>query len=412
MEMESIMKRSLVFFWILALISLAGCGVLDLQVEKPGSTDPTAVQASPQPAPTGTALIVPTLPAAATPTAPAGKVLLSLAVLSGDAQLSRLDTTFEIDPGNPPAFNGLLPAGGVALGGTYVLDHGSPAHLYEMTQTDTHPLDFAQDLNYGLAVWHGTEAAAPRLAWGTQPSEGGTTSLMVSAVDGGQAQTLLSEQANQDGPHQFVAEGWSADGKTVYFSREPVGIGGGFQYGGASSLFSINVATGKVKEIVPFKTEPGSAWLCLDAFMDDQHLLADHCDRKQITIRNVVTGDTSAVQPPAEIKEFDQIGSAHFSADGQRVAFALTQGIGPEIKMGWLAVSDSLSGSAKVILTAQAGEFFMVDGWLDAHTLLVETYSLQACSGLCLPKLAAVDINTGAASDMGQGIFRALAGSK
>ena len=50
---------------------------------------------------------------------------------------------------------------------------------------------------------------------------------------------------------QFVAEFWSADGQLLYFSKEPVGIGGYIPFAGASSLYQIDLASKKVKELSP-----------------------------------------------------------------------------------------------------------------------------------------------------------------
>ena len=56
---------------------------------------------------------------------------------------------------------------------------------------------------------------------------------------------------------ELVAEIWSADGQSLYFSKEPVGIGGYILFSGASNLYQINIATKQVTEIISLNPETG-----------------------------------------------------------------------------------------------------------------------------------------------------------
>ena len=181
------------------------------------------------PAPTASLAPSPTLPppAPAATAAPKSVTSLRLAIRAPDNTVQILDTHFPVDPAVAPALNGLLPSGGLALTTVYVLDFANQTKAVAVEAGGTRVLSFVQNPNYALAVWPGGGSAAPLLAWGTQPSgDNFNTSLVVSGVDGVHLETLLSEPGNTSGPHQLVAERWSADGKSLYFSREPVGIGG------------------------------------------------------------------------------------------------------------------------------------------------------------------------------------------
>ena len=154
----------------------------------------------------------------------------------------------------------------MALTTVYALDFSNQTKAVAVEAGGNRVLSFVQNPNYALAVWPGGASAAPLLAWGTQPSgDNFNTSLVVSGVDGANLETLLSEPGNTSGPHQLVAERWSADGKSLYFSREPVGIGGYIVFSGASSLYRMEVASRQVTELIPFNVQQGGRMICLDA---------------------------------------------------------------------------------------------------------------------------------------------------
>ncbi len=331
---------------------------------------------------------------------------LRLAVFTAGQAIQVVDPHIALGPTYNPAFNGLLPSGGATAGTAYVLDFSNQYKAVAIDTNGTHDLSFIKNANYGLALWRGGPGAQPRLAWGTnlggadQPS-----TLQASALDGSQLETLLTEDAGANPPQQLVAEFWSADGQSLYFSKEPVGIGGYIPFAGASSLYQINLSTRQVKEIIPFTTSSGPM-ICLDAVSDDYRFEADHCTLKAITVRDLASGKTSTIQPPAEVTDFGQMGSARFSPDGSRLAFALARG-DPSDEQGWVAVSDGTSGGSKLILTSQAGTSYSVIGWLDDQTLLLQSIAI-ACSSTCTNMIWTVGIDGSNLTKVADGTFLAV----
>jgi len=184
---------------------------------------------------------------------------------------------------------------------------------------------------------------------------------------------LTIAAGNSPGSVQLVAEFWSADGQSLYFSKEPVGLGGYIPFSGASNLYQINIATKEVTEIIPqgSSTEPQA---CLDAISGDYRYVADHCTQNVITIRDLQTGTSTTIQAPADVTDYRLMGSARFSPAGDRVAFALAQG-NPDSERGWVAVADRTGSTSTMILAGEAGSYYTVLGWLDNQTLLVQSNS-------------------------------------
>jgi hypothetical protein len=367
------------------------------------TTVPTRVP-SPTPRPTR----------APTSTAAPKTVTVRIVVRAPDNATKILDTGVALDPAAPPALNGFLPLGGQVGADAYVLSLTDQNHAEAVGASGVRALSFVENADYALAVWPGASGAPARLAWGTGPSSGGSnfnTSLVVSDVDGGHLATLLTEDGNTPAPHQLVAERWSTDGQALYFSREPVGIGGYILFGGASSLYRMEMASRKVTELIPFNISGGGRFICLDAFSADERRVADHCTEKAITVRDLTSGQATTVQPPSAVTGFGALGGARFSPDGSRLAYALAKS-DPSAEQGWLAVSDGLSGASRLVYTGQPGEIFNLVGWLNAQTLLMEVNNVQ-CSANCnttLLRLAAD--GSGKPVTVGEGMFLALAGAQ
>jgi hypothetical protein len=111
--------------------------------------------------------------------------------------------------------------------------------------------DFIQNPTHGLAVWRNAEGTQSLLAWGTQLIVPNTpSSLQISAPDGSQLETLYTQEVSVP-PMQLVAQYWSADGKSLYFSREPSGLGGYIVFPGASSLYKIDIGSKQITELIP-----------------------------------------------------------------------------------------------------------------------------------------------------------------
>jgi hypothetical protein len=328
---------------------------------------------------------------------------VSFAIRAPDNSIQIINTQVPVDPRPVHITTGLLPQAGVVSGTVYALDFTNQSRAVAMDEHGTRPLDFIQNPSYGLAVLSGDQ---PRLGWATSPNgQGAPSQLFISADDGSPLTTLLTDTATITAPHQWVAQRWSQDGQSLYFSTEPYGIGGYIPFAGASSLQRVNVNDRSVQEMIPYNLN-GGQMICLDELSSDERLVADHCAQTAISIRDLSNGQTTTIQPPAEATGFSLVGSARFSPDLTRVAFALAKR-DPENEQGWVAVSDGLSGSSKLIATGQPGEYFTVAGWLNADTLLLQANQLM-CNPTCTNSLWTVKVDGSGLTHLADGTFLAL----
>ncbi len=332
---------------------------------------------------------------------------LGFVVQSTDHNIQIVNPNIPLGPTYNPAFNGFLPTGEAVLGTAYVLDFTNQARVIAINDNGSHDLSFIQNPTYGLAIWRGGLGFSPLLAWGTQLS-GSTTSsnLQISAPDGSKLETLLTiDSGNTPGALQIVAELWSADGQSLYFSKEPIGVGGYILFAGASNLYKIDIKTKAVTEIIP-QTASSSPQACLDAISGDYRFVADHCTQNAITIRNLQNGSTTTLQAPADVTGYRLMGSARFSPSGDRVAFALAQG-DPNNERGWVAIGPSSGGPAKLIFAGAAGSYYTIQGWLDDQTLLVQSNAI-VCNPTCSNQLFTVGVASSNPTKVADGSFLAI----
>jgi hypothetical protein len=328
---------------------------------------------------------------------------VSFAIRAPDHSIQIINMQVPADPRPVHITTGLLPQAGVVSGTVYALDFTNQPRVVAMDHNGTRSLDFVQNPSYGLAVLSGDQ---PRLGWASSPnSQSAVSQLFISAVDGSPLTTLLTDTATITAPHQWVAQRWSQDGQSLYFSIEPYGIGGYIPFAGASSLYRINANDRRVQDVIPYNLN-GGQMICLDELSSDERLVADHCAQTAITIRDLSSGQTTSIQPPAEANGFSLVGSARFSPNLTRVAFALAKR-DPSNEQGWVAVSDGLSGDSKLIVTSQPGEYFTVVGWLNTDTLLLQTNQLL-CNPTCTNSVWTVNINGTGLSNVADGTFLAL----
>ena len=74
-------------------------------------------------------------------------------------------------------------------------------------------LPFVDKPNYGLAVWPGSGADKPRLAWATSPTgDPGVTQLFIATVDGSSVTPVLTESVAAGGAIRVVAGGLATSG--------------------------------------------------------------------------------------------------------------------------------------------------------------------------------------------------------
>jgi hypothetical protein len=276
-------------------------------------------------------------------------------------------------PLNSPVFQNYSGSrtAGRSLYGTSIGGNGH-TQAYVVDMNGARPLDFIQNIGMGFALWPGNGTQAPRLAWDEQEYNQDKNTigskLFVSNADGSDLRTLLEDTARG---RVLVAGRWSRDGQRLYYSKEPVGLGGYILFGGASNLWAVNLADGNTSQVV---NEPGMA--CIDELSYQEDMLAHHCANPTVTIIQIASGAATTINPPVDGVEANFVGSARFSPDGQRVAFGIARG-DPDHEQGWVAVSDSLSGGSHVIATAPAGEYFHVIGWMDPNTLVLQSWGVN-----------------------------------
>jgi hypothetical protein len=368
--------------------SLSAPGGITQPTEIPSPSEPAGTPPGMGPSATPTMLVTAATPGEPTPGLTPSPIPVRLVVQTADQSVLLVDPNITLGPAANQVFYGLNPRGGEINNSAYVFVFSDAARVLAVDESGARELSFVQNPTYGLAVWQGAE---PRLAWGTQLAKPETpSSLQVSSPDGSRLETLLTEDAGADPPVQLVAQLWSADGKSLYFSKEPVGMGGYILFPGASSLYSIDIASKQVTALIPFDFSSGLS-SCLDAISSDYRYVADHCSQNSITIRDLSTGATTTIQPPGGLPGFGVLGSARFSPDGSRLAFALAKN-NPDEEQGWVAVSDGRQGNSTWILAADAGVYYTVAGWLDDQTLLLQSNPI-GCTGACENRLWTVNID-------------------
>jgi len=336
---------------------------------------------------------------------PPTSVRIAVRMLDGSVQIvpvDILDTQQEITP----AAQSFMPLGGAARGTVYALILADTPYVTATDASGTRTLDFIQKPNYGLAVWPGNASNSPLLAWGTHLNfDTMVAELFVSAPDGSGLVTLLSEKVETMPPYALVAQRFSADGKSLYFSKEAYGIGGYILYGGASSLYRLDLASKQVTEIIPLDLQAAqSPFICLDGLSPDYALVASHCAPYEITVLALDTRHAVTILPPAVVKDRSIVGSARFSPDNSRLAFAGAKG-DPDAEQGWLAVSDGLGSSSSLIITSEPDHYFTVIGWLNNSTLLVQVNTTQCDSAECPGEVWTVAVDGSAQIKVADGRF-------
>jgi hypothetical protein len=331
---------------------------------------------------------------------------IAAAMFTSDNTVQVVDTGAAADPAAPATAGALMPMGGAAGGDIYALvSMNTQLEAVVVDSGGTRPLDFIQSPDFDLAVWPGSGAEGPRLAWSELAIGAVDTRLFTASTDGSGKTALLVESIADPEQHHVIVHAWSTDGGSLYFSREPYGIGGYILFSGASSLYRLNVSDQSVTELIPFDI-PGGVFICLDDLFEQASLVADHCTEGRITVRDLTSGQTSEIQPPAEVTEAGALGSARFSPNGSQVAFALARR-NPEGEQGWVAVSDGLGGGSRLIATSEPGQYFTVAGWLNSNTLLIQLNSLQ-CTPLCQSSLWSIGVDGSGMTRLGEGVFLAL----
>jgi WD40 repeat protein len=251
----------------------------------------------------------------------------------------------------------------------------SPSRAYEIDASGAQPLAVVAQPPQGLAVWPGSGTQPARIAWGEVDFQQSPvpTRLMIAPL-GTTSGTAVYQTTSTEGLF-VVPLRWAPDGKHLYFSMEPSGLGGYILFGGRSSLYSLDVGSGATTEIIPVDLRHSA--ICLDDLSPDNTLIARHCDG-EISVTNLQSGQRTKVNLPKELTPdmVSQRGDVRFSPDGTRLAFAMAKGDSNN-EQGWVGVTDDLTGSSRLVATAPKGSYYSVLGWFDANTLLVEVHDLN-----------------------------------
>src|SRR5205085_6679589 len=248
-------------------------------------------------------------------------------------------------------------------------DSGGDLRAYAVGPQGAQPLAFVESVGQGFAA-HQPPNAPGFLAWDNWSNNAETgqvdSQIFISALDGAGAHAALKDS----GERVLRVIRWSTDGLRLYFSREPLGLGGYILFGGFSNLWEMNLADGATREIVP---DSAAGAICLDDISPDESQVADHRGQQSIRVLSPVGGGVTHIQPPPEAAEFGQLGDARFSPDGSRLAFGLARGT-PDAEQGWVAVSQGMSGPARLAATSPANDYFSIWGWLDDQTLILQSH--------------------------------------
>lgn len=232
----------------------------------------------------------------------------------------------------------------------------------------------------GLAVWPGDGSKPGKIAWDETGVQGSAATKLLAMDMGGSAGTVVYQQPfDTTQQRHAVPIRWSADGTHLYFSMEPYGLGGYIPFFGHSSLYDLDVASGTATEVI---APDDRRIICLDDLSPDFTLIGTHCD-SQVGVMNLQTKQTTTITPPAEVPagEARISGDIHFSPDGKRIVFAMAHG-DPDNEQGWVAVTDDLSGTSRLVATSPAKELYFVLGWIDDNHILIEDYNSQTSNGV------------------------------
>ena len=254
------------------------------------------------------------------------------------------------------------------------MDDDAPLQVFEITPVQTRALELdVEGEPRAIAVAVAPGSPDIRLAVGAINITEGPfmSSLLLQTVDAPEGE-LIAEQTGD--LIWYAPVRWSEDGQRLYYSQEPMGIGGYILFSGWSSLFVYDVAAQTSTPLIPF--DVATFGICLDDLSPDAQWVAHHCEPEAgITLVKVAADEPDVViAPPEEIAgEVGQLGSARFSPDGSRIGYALARGV-PESEQGWVAVTDDLTGSSRLLLTGEPNTYYNVMGWADDQTLVVQQY--------------------------------------
>jgi dipeptidyl aminopeptidase/acylaminoacyl peptidase len=222
-------------------------------------------------------------------------------------------------------------------------------------------------VNPGGSFFEGQMLPSPdgeRIAWGTtafEPDPAGDTHIQVKVanVDGSGEQILLDKRLAASVLPQPVQ--WSRDGRYLYFTDEPYGIGGYILFWGGPDLQQVDLVTGTITEILP-----DQGCLCAMSLSPDGTTLASIAgiDPLELVLRNILDGTERRTQ--LESGHW-QAGNIVWSPDGKALMF--TMAIGDPEKEAYSIVRVDVGTLAQTVLIHDDARLLETIVWADAKTV-------------------------------------------
>ncbi len=203
-----------------------------------------------------------------------------------------------------------------------------------------------------------------RIAWGTtafEPNPAGDTHIQVNVahVDGTGAQILLDKRLADSVLPQPAQ--WSRDGRYLYFTDEPYGIGGYILFWGGPDLQQVDLATGTITEILP-----DQGCLCAMSLSPDGTLLAviTGVEPLELVLRDLATGaERKTILENGHL----QAGNIVWSPDGKSLMF--TMAISDPEKESYSIVRVDAGTLAQTVLIHDDPRLLETIVWADAKTV-------------------------------------------
>lgn len=209
-----------------------------------------------------------------------------------------------------------------------------------------------------------------QLAWATAEfGEAIVSELWMAHLDGSNPRLVERSDPSRPELTSFVLQPyrWTADGDLVY-AWQPIGLGGYVLFEGYASFYRYSPPASRTTPILPVTVlTPGTCW---NALSQNLVLAAGTCGGAQdpISMRLLTLGTGSEVVVPV-VAEQGIAGSAAFSPDGQRLAYAVARN-NPENEAGQVLLVDLAPGSQPISLASTPGGYYHHLAWLDDNRLV------------------------------------------
>ncbi len=202
---------------------------------------------------------------------------------------------------------------------------------------------------------------------GTAPS----SRLMIANIDGSNSQQIASiSEVGNDRWLVLAPVRWTDDGQLIY-ATNITGIGGYILFGGHNQFLRYNPADGSIVVL-----SNDTFGICLNDVSPDQSMVSAGCGENVTDgVQIIHVGSMAATVLPV-LPDQTQAGSALFSQDGQRVAYAVARGE-YDHEYGQVAVAPVDGSAAPLVVTAYGPGYYHVAGWINDQTLLLERYDFS-----------------------------------